>query len=212
MNKHKRRANQLTRRQKKMRREVQTFVILVVVAVTATVAQAQAKHGRGGWAKQQLSSAGVPSAPSADAGRINALNAKKSTIVGSWQVTVNIPGNPPPFDSFTAYWALTGDGIMLGAAQGDVTPAPFPSSTSQFGAWAQTGKDQFTNTFRSTLYDLSTGENLGSFKLRQLMTLSDSGDEWNGPFVLNVYDPDGNVLAEVTGTAHATRIKVEPLN
>jgi hypothetical protein len=138
-------------------------------------------------------------------------SAKKPTIVGSWLLTINVPDNTPPFDLFKGFWALTEDGILIASAQGDVTPAPFPSVTSQYGAWAQTGGHQFAATFKAVLYDLATGDNLGMFKLRQSMTLSESGDEWSGPFKLTVYDPDGNVAALVDGTAHASRIKVEPL-
>ena len=136
---------------------------------------------------------------------------KKPTIVGSWLLTVNVPDNAPPFDSFKGLWCLTGDGILVSSAQGDITPTPFPSSTSQYGAWSQTDGRQFAATFVSILYDVQTGENMGSFKLRQKMTLNNAGDEWDGPFKLNVLDPDGNVVATLNGTIHAKRITVEPL-
>jgi len=136
---------------------------------------------------------------------------KKRTLVGSWLLTVTVPDNPPPFDSFSGLWALTGDGILIASAQGDITPTPFPSSTSQYGAWASLGGRQFGATFASILYDVQTGENMGMFKLNQNITLNDAGDEWSGPFKLNVYDPDGNVVAVVNGTAKARRIVVEPL-
>jgi len=139
-------------------------------------------------------------------------NAKKGTIVGSWLLTVNIPGNAPPFDSFNALWALTGDGILVSSAQGDTAPTPFPSNTSAYGAWAQTGENKFAATFLSILYDGQTGQNMGRFKLRQTMILNDAGDTWSGPFRLNVYDPNGNLVATVDGTAQAKRIKVEALD
>ena len=138
-------------------------------------------------------------------------SAKKRTLVGSWLLTVTIPDNPPPFDSFSGLWALTGDGILIASAQGDITPTPFPSSTSQYGAWASFGGRQFGATFASILYDVQTGENMGMFKLSQNITLNDAGDEWTGPFKLTVSDPDGNVVAVVNGTAKAKRIVVEPL-
>ena len=139
------------------------------------------------------------------------IAAKKGTIVGSWLLTVNIPGNPAPFDSFNALWALTGDGILVSSAQGDTAPTPFPSNTSAYGAWAQTGDHKFAATFLSVLYDSQTGENMGRFKLLQTMTLNDAGDTWSGAFRLNVYDPDGNLVATVDGTAQAKRIVVETL-
>jgi len=141
-----------------------------------------------------------------------ALSSKKPTIVGSWVLTVSVPGNAPPFDSFKALWSLTGDGLLIAAAQGDIAPTPFPTSTSQHGAWAQTGGRKFAATFVSILYDGQTGDNLGSFRLRQSIVLNDAGDEWNGPFKVNVFDPDGNVVAVIDGTAHAKRIIVDPLD
>jgi hypothetical protein len=137
---------------------------------------------------------------------------KKATLVGSWLLTVNIPGNAPPFDSFKALWALTKDGLLISSAQGDVAPTPFPTGSSAYGAWEQTGDHQFAATFLSILYDSQTGENMGQFKLQQTITLGDKGDEWSGPFRLTVTDPDGNVVAVVDGSAQASRIKVEPLN
>lgn len=136
---------------------------------------------------------------------------KKPTIVGSWLLTVHVPDNGPPFDSFKALWSFTGDGILITSAQGDVTPVPFPTTSTAYGAWVQTEGRQYAATFVAILYDVQTGDNLGSLKLNQGITLSDSGVEWNGPFQAKVSDPDGNVVATVTGTINAKRITVEPL-
>jgi hypothetical protein len=136
---------------------------------------------------------------------------KKPTIVGSWLLTVNAPDNAPPFDSFKALWSLTGDGILITSAQGDVTPVPFPTTSTAYGAWAQTGGRQFAATFVAILYDTQTGDNLGTIKLSQSITLNDSGDQWSGPFKAKVLDPDGNVVATLGGTINAKRIVVEPL-
>ena len=136
---------------------------------------------------------------------------KKPTIVGSWLLTVSVPDNAPPFDSFKALWSLTGDGILIASAQGDVTPVPFPTTSTAYGAWVQTKGRQYAATFVAILYDVQTGGNLGSIKLDQSITLGDSGVEWNGPFKAKVLDPDGNVVATLNGTINASRITVEPL-
>jgi hypothetical protein len=137
---------------------------------------------------------------------------KKPTIVGSWLLTVNVPDNAPPFDSFKALWSLTGDGILITSAQGDVTPVPFPTTSTAYGAWVQTQGRQYAATFVAILYDVQTGDNLGTIKLSQSIILNDSGDQWNGPFKAKVLDPDGNVVVTLSGTINANRITVEPLN
>jgi hypothetical protein len=137
---------------------------------------------------------------------------KKPTIVGSWLCTVNAPDNAPPFDSFKALWSLTGDGILITSAQGDVTPVPFPTTSTAYGAWVQTTGRQYAASFVAILYDVQTGDNLGSIKLSQSIVLNASGDEWSGPFKVKVFDPDGNVVATLNGTVDAKRITVEPLD
>lgn len=139
------------------------------------------------------------------------ISGKKPTIVGSWVLTVSIPDNAPPFDSFKALWSLTGDGLLVSSAQGDVTPVPFPTTSSAYGAWVQTEGRQYAASFVAILYDVQTGENMGSLKLNQSITLSDSGVEWNGPFQAKVLDPDGNLIVTLNGTVNAKRITVEPL-
>ena len=137
--------------------------------------------------------------------------ATKPTIVGSWFCTVSAPDNAPPFDSFKALWSMTGDGILVSSAQGDVTPTPFPTTSTAYGAWTQTGRRQFAASFIAILYDSQTGENMGSIRLNQSMTLSDTGLEWSGPFQAKVLDPDGNLIAMLNGSISATRIAVQAL-
>jgi hypothetical protein len=204
------------------RRSLRVLALVGMILMLGAAAQAQSS---GRWAGRiQLNSPAVSqptqSSASKDSNRSDSEpspdsdvspSGKKRTLVGSWLLTVTVPDNPPPFDSFSGLWALTGDGILIASAQGDITPTPFPSSTSQYGAWASLGGRQFGATFASILYDVQTGDNMGMFKLSQSITLNDAGDEWSGPFKLSVYDPDGNVVAVVNGTAKAKRIVVEPL-
>ena len=137
--------------------------------------------------------------------------ATKPTIVGSWFLTVHAPDNEPPFDSFKALWSLTGDGILVSSAQGDVTPIPFPTTSTAYGAWTQTSKRQYAASFVAILYDVQTGENMGTINLNQTITLSESGLEFSGPFQAKVLDPDGNLIAMLSGSVEARRITVQPL-
>jgi hypothetical protein len=144
-------------------------------------------------------------------GLLDVLEKQKTTIAGSWLMTINIPDNPPPLNHFKGLAVFTEDGNYISSAQGDVTPSPFPAGTSQYGAWTHLGGRQFALTFLTVLYDIATAEPQGLFKLRQTMTLNDAGDEFTGPFRLDVFDNDEHIVASVTGTVQAKRIKVELL-
>lgn len=209
---------------------LKALVLVGVVAILAVAANAQsATQSRGRWAGRIQAAASntiqTSSATSAhpeagavraeDRGQINegsvSTATTKPTIVGSWVLTVQVPDNEPPFDSFKALWSLTGDGILISSAQGDVTPVPFPTTSSAYGAWTQTSKRQYAASFVAILYDVQTGENMGSINLNQSITLSESGLEWSGPFQAKVLDPDGNLIVVLNGSVSASRVTVQPL-
>jgi len=196
------------------------FMIIGVALFQASTAGAQTRDQRGGWARIFPAQGPAPSSAKADeeaavkedVARPDVQDispAAKPTLVGTWLLTVKIPDNAPPFDSFNALWSLGGDGNLVASAQGDVSPVPFPSLTSAYGAWEKNTGKQYAASFVAIFYDFPTGDNLGMLKLNQTITLSDSGDEWSGPFKAKVLDPAGNVVATLMGTAQAKRIKVE---
>ncbi len=52
---------------------------------------------------------------------------------------------------------------------------------------------------------------MGSARMQQTVILNESGDTWNGPFVVRIYAPDGTLVFTSVGAATATRIQSEPL-
>jgi hypothetical protein len=131
--------------------------------------------------------------------------ASAPSLEGSWNVVVG-PGSPTEFRTLVTYAA--GGGLM---ATAPVVPPPFHASTAH-GTWERTGGHQFTFTFLALLYN-PTGHFVGTLKVRETLTLDNGGDQYDGTSSIEVFDPLGNVIPAFSscgGTAHGTRIDVEP--
>ena len=115
-------------------------------------------------------------------------------IEGTWQVTVS-PTDLPSFPSLLTY-----------AAGGGLTGVDGVSNVH--GTWARKGGNTFVFTFMELLFD-STGVLTGSVRIQEKFTLEPGGAAYNGVWTGEVLDPDGNVVAPIGGTTHATRINAE---
>jgi hypothetical protein len=106
---------------------------------------------------------------------------------------------------------FTADGGFTGSGDGDA--AANPSGSPQFGVWERIGDKNsrtYSVTFRQIFYNPDSSS-AGSARMQQKVILNESGDTWNGPFVVRIYAPDGTLVFTSTGTATATRIASEPL-
>jgi hypothetical protein len=54
----------------------------------------------------------------------------------------------------------------------------------------------------------NNGNPAGMFTLTEKNTLAGDGNSYHGTFNYKAYDPNGNLVQEVTGTLAATRIEV----
>ncbi len=190
------------------------FLLLATLALSSTVAQAQ--WGRK-WDLTAASTVTREETPADDqpfdkniqaasGGIFDTLDRQKTAIAGSWLLTVNAGG--PPLKALASF---TSDGIFLSTAQGDVNAnAGAPTISPIHGAWAHNGGRQFITTHIELGYSVQTGELIGTLKLQQVINLNDSGDAWTATLRFTLFDPNGNALFSGTGTAQATRIKVEP--
>lgn len=139
---------------------------------------------------------------------VAAQSKKASAIVGSWldSVTVN---DGPTFKSLSTY---TEDGAWIFNDQGSVITDPtFPHvfSAGQ-GVWVHQGGRTFSQTALQFLSDLS-GDLLGINRVRQTLTLNESGDAYSLIWKSEFSDPDGNLVFSAEGTIEGRRIKAEPL-
>ncbi len=124
-------------------------------------------------------------------------------ITGSWEgVVTAAPGGPPPF---RVVMTFTGVGGFIGSGDGDNSVG-----SPQYGVWERTGRRRFALTFRQLFSNPDASSN-GSVKVRQTIILSKSGNEWRGPFKVDIFAPDGTLVFSGDGTAQATRIRSEPL-
>jgi hypothetical protein len=121
------------------------------------------------------------------------------TLVGSWKVAV-IPDQATGMSPFVVYNAYTKDGVQIGTTE---------TGHLLIGQWTRTGSNRFAGTYMGAeVYDGL----LVHYKLRKALELSRDGDEYSGPYVVEVFDVDGNLLATIPGTLQGTRIQVEPLD
>jgi len=129
------------------------------------------------------------------------------SLKGAWNVTIDFGGLIP---TCSAPAINTRDG-------GVVANACALNESPGYGQWVRTGSHQFAVTFVGLEYDLdgamtgTPGANNGTYKVRARVHLSDSSNEFNGPFTTEIFDLNGNVIFTVSGTVTGKRILVEPL-
>lgn len=129
-----------------------------------------------------------------------------ATPAGSWMgvVTNDAPGPPP----FRVLMTFTGAGGFVGSGDGDNSVG-----SPQYGVWERVGSENsrvFALTFHQLFSD-ANGNSTGSVKVRQTVFLGASGNDWHGPFTVEIFAPDGTSVFTGTGRASATRIQSEPL-
>ena len=128
---------------------------------------------------------------------------------GSWEgVVTTIGPGPAPFRVLMNF---TADGGFTGSGDGDA--AASPSGSPQFGVWERIGdraSRTYAVTFRQIFYNPDSSS-AGHARMQQTVILNETGDTWNGPFVVKIYAPDGTLVFTSVGTATATRIVSELL-
>jgi len=127
-------------------------------------------------------------------------------IVGFWRVkfvSKDNPGIPDDtvIDAGFAQWHGDGTEIMNSSR---------PPATSNFclGVWRRTGR----STYRLNHFALSSdlnGKLIGPARIREVVTLDQTRDRYEGTFTIDQYDVSGNLLAHIAGQVIATRITVD---
>jgi hypothetical protein len=159
-------------------------VLLMTGAIAGFTPAAQASHG-------------------AERGGLRDSDQEQKSIVGSWMGTLE--------NGERLLMSFTSDGINFSSVQGEVKLTG-PVLTPAHGAWARVGRRQFAITNVVVLYDIQTGEYLGSGKLRAVVTLDKTGDRMSGTATIDIFAPDGTPAIAFSHTLRFTRIEVEPLD
>lgn len=133
----------------------------------------------------------------------------RHAVVGSWRVSVHIPGleaTPVNLARISA-----DGGVVVGF------PSPTPAApdaghaleywTTALGEWEATDGQTVGMIFVSLGAD-ETGAPVGSHRVTATVTLDAEGLSWSGPFQIEITDAAGNAAGEVTSTVLADRIQV----
>jgi hypothetical protein len=121
-------------------------------------------------------------------------NDAAKAIVGTWYVVYTVEGNP--FANAYIQWHDDGtewENIDFSAASGNIC----------MGEWGAAGKKTFSRDHVGWLYN--DGTLTGYFIETETDKLAKDGNSYAGTNEQKVYDLDGNLLADVTGTSSATR-------
>ena len=131
----------------------------------------------------------------------NAANFKNpdvnNPIVGLWHV-IHTDSNGNLFlEGFDA-WHSDGNELELA----NLPPAGGPIC---IGQWTQHAKSIHLITHVTWLYDLNNNYQ-GTLNMTQTNKVSGKGNNYTGTFDARFYDPNGNLVNEVTGTSAAERL------
>lgn len=124
------------------------------------------------------------------------------TLAGAWNVKIEF--DTPGLEGCTAPAMNTADGgVMAGAC----TLAESPG----YGQWVRTGNRTFGITFVGQGFDLATGAISYTYKVRASARLTQDLQQFSGPFVTDIFAPDGTVVFTASGLVTGDRVNVEPL-
>jgi hypothetical protein len=144
--------------------------------------------------------AGAMSAPAA---RSDSEHGSAHALVGSWDVTLTLPGLPPGRVLAT----FDGDGGTVESA--NAAPALRGAS---YGVWERIERRLFAVTRVFFRFNPQTGAYLGTQKVNATVRVASDGETFTAVSVSELRDPAGNVvLAGLRGTAVGTRIHVEQI-
>ena len=110
---------------------------------------------------------------------------------------------------FIAVETFHTDGTFIETSLTDFQP---PAGPPGQGLWAKTGTREFALTFYGvTIGDVTNPQLQGTYKVRSKLTLSLTGNEFEGPILIEIYDPSGALAFTVEGTAQGRRARLDPL-
>ena len=142
-------------------------------------------------------------AMSASAARNDLEHSSAHALVGSWDVTLMLPGLPPGRVLAT----FDGDGGTVESANA----APALRGASH-GVWERVERRLFAVTRVFFRFNPQTGAYLGTQKVNATVQVASDGETFTAVSVSELRDPAGNVvLAGLRGTAAETRIHVEQI-
>jgi hypothetical protein len=124
-------------------------------------------------------------------------DASGQSIQGAFNVTVQF--DDPKLEGCVAPTMNTADGGVMAAGCS-------LAESAGYGQWIRIGSGRFAVTFVGQGFDLATGAITTTYKVRATASWTSDHNHWAGPFVTDVYLPDGTLIFTATGTVHGDRI------
>jgi hypothetical protein len=124
------------------------------------------------------------------------------SLAGAWNVKIEF--DTPGVEGCTAPGVNSADGGVIAAG---CSLAESPG----YGQWVRTGNRTFEITFVGQGFDLATGAINSTYKVRARVRLHEDSQQFIGPFVTDVFAPDGSLLITASGLVTADRVNVESL-
>jgi hypothetical protein len=127
----------------------------------------------------------------------------KRALVGTWDVTLTLPGAPP--GRVLATFNTGGTTVESAAA------SPSTRSASH-GVWKRIGRDLFSVTRVFFRFNPQTGAYLGTTKVNATARVAPDGQTFAAVSLTELRDPAGNLVAgDLRGTATGVRMSVEQI-
>ncbi|MCK6576737.1 MAG: hypothetical protein L6Q98_01390 [Anaerolineae bacterium] len=134
-------------------------------------------------------------------------SANVETLYGSWYAEI-MTVNQVQADgghTFPALLTFGAEGTLV------VDEPPLLGETSGHGNWISNDDGTIVYTFVA-LYSDGAGAYTGKLKVVGTLQYDSAADTWQGPFKIDIFDADDNVIAADTGTVDTVRIAVESLD
>ena len=133
--------------------------------------------------------------------RTSADSSNMDNLLGSWNAEVKVESQDASFPAL----------LTFGAGGTVVTDEPpLTGETSGHGNWSSSSDSEVAFTFVA-LFSGEEGAYNGNLKVVSTLQYDASADSWQGPFKIDVFDADGQVLFSDRGPFSLTRIAVESL-
>jgi hypothetical protein len=128
------------------------------------------------------------------------------TLAGTWMHSIP----PAPLYPYTAYETFTEAGGSVIMDHGIGGPS------AGIGTWTRIGHREFLATYYKPMHRPAEAGPFpfvpnGTIKIRRHITLSPDGQAFTGVTMVEVYDPEGNLIISDSGPFTSTRLHAEPL-
>jgi len=172
-------------------------VLLIAFSATATAQCGVSLNAMAAAAAASARGQSQASQSSVQNGSVAASdNAVNTSIVGLWHIRFLV-GDQQIQEAFQI-WNVGGTEVH----NPNVDPR---TGNICLGAWKEAAPRTFKLAHRVWFYDVN-GNFQGTGNLSETLVLGDKGNTHSGTFTLGIYDPAGNLVAEVPGTVVGERI------